>query len=326
MNSPQTRIRRVGWLVTLLWINIAQAQPDAGIQLPQLPTQVLAMPKTVIPASPTVEPITATHQGSHAAPGQSINTQTQRLVSMRSSSKTFDITVKPGINQVVPIALGHINRIVTPFDEPFVNTVSDATIEANENVLYIATRSEEPISLFIKPEAGDESYAISLTLAPKRIPPVQATLSIAESLSAPPVRPSKTAQRWEETQPYVAALRDLLHQLALKTIPNGYSLNRPQGRDELPTCLQPGMQFNFRSGQYLRGHHFVVAIGTAHNTSGRALEFNETQCVNGSILAVASWPHTRLKPDQHTEVFVVMEAVQPVRRGRARRSLIQGRR
>jgi conjugal transfer pilus assembly protein TraK len=37
------------------------------------------------------------------------------------------LQVTPGINELIPIAVGHLNRLVTPFDNPVVTTTSQAT-------------------------------------------------------------------------------------------------------------------------------------------------------------------------------------------------------
>ena len=54
-------------------------------------------------------------------------------------------------------------------------TVSRATTQVDGNAIYVATASEEPVSLFIT-EAGDTAMAISLTLAPRHIPPREVRL------------------------------------------------------------------------------------------------------------------------------------------------------
>jgi len=68
------------------------------------------------------------------------------------------------------VAIDHLNRIVTPFAAPQVRTVSQATTQVDGNAIYVATATEEPVGLFIT-EAGDSATALSLTLAPRHIPP-----------------------------------------------------------------------------------------------------------------------------------------------------------
>ena len=44
----------------------------------------------------------------------------------KTSAPPDTIRVKPGINQIVPIALGHLNRLVLPFDQPAIRTINPA--------------------------------------------------------------------------------------------------------------------------------------------------------------------------------------------------------
>ena len=45
----------------------------------------------------------------------------EESVAMVSSLE--DVVVQPGVNTIVPVAIGHLNRIVTPFENPIVQTV-----------------------------------------------------------------------------------------------------------------------------------------------------------------------------------------------------------
>ena len=85
------------------------------------------------------------------------------------------IRVSPGTTAIVEVAIDHLNRIVTPFASPQVRTVSPATTQVDGSAVYVATASEDPVSLFIT-EAGDTATAISLTLAPRHIPPREVRL------------------------------------------------------------------------------------------------------------------------------------------------------
>ena len=76
------------------------------------------------------------------------------------------------------MAIDHLNRIVTPFAAPQVRTVSQATTQVDGSAIYVATATEEPVSLFIT-EAGDTATALSLTLAPRHIPPREVRLVLA---------------------------------------------------------------------------------------------------------------------------------------------------
>lgn len=243
------------------------------------------------------------------------------IKAMQSSYKPFVINVEPGINQLIPIAKGHYNRIVTPFDTPFINTVSEATIDAHKNVIYVATNDDYPVTLFISPDVDDESMALSLTLAPKKIPPIEASLKLSEeTVSNIPVR--HKAKKWEESQPYVDTIVTAMKNLALGDIPDGYAMSKIKTGDSYPTCLQKDMKYDFARGQFLRGHNFNIVIGTIQNTSDSVKEVDEYACIDGSIVAASAWPNTILEPGAKSEMYVIMKKISRPVISRKRKSLL----
>ena len=87
------------------------------------------------------------------------------------------LKVTPGINELIPIAVGHLNRLVTPFDNPVVTTTSQATTSTHGKIVYVATADETPVTLYITP-GDNQDIALSLTLIPKRIPAREIHLSL----------------------------------------------------------------------------------------------------------------------------------------------------
>lgn len=221
-----------------------------------------------------------------------------------TASKGTHLTVKPGVNEIVPVAIDHLNRIVTPFSTPVVQTSSGATTNIKDNVVYVATNAETPVTMFIT-EEGSQSVAVSLTLLPQKIPPRELFVALDGALSNPAFVGSTKAEKWETSQPYVDTLRDLLRSVALGTTPQGYTLHNLEPGVPLPHCAQPGMEFDFRNGQILMGHKLSVSIGVARNVSGQPLEFREAACGDWDVAAVAAWPRNVLAPNERTEVYVV---------------------
>ncbi|WP_158006997.1 TraK domain-containing protein [Piscirickettsia litoralis] len=222
-------------------------------------------------------------------------------VPLRASSQ---VSLKPGMNEVLPIALGHANRIVTPFSSPKVIKMdSSTTIDIKDNVLYVATENPAPITLYIR-DAGSESVALSITLVPRRIPPQQYELNIKGQQHYN--FSNKKAQRWEESQPYIESLRLALRDTALGKVPSGYSLGKTQPNDALPHCAQPGLSFSFNGGQTIAGHHFKILVGTVHNATPNPIELKESSCGNWNVAAVAAWPNVFLTSGQSSEIYVVM--------------------
>lgn len=210
------------------------------------------------------------------------------------------VHIKPGVNEIVTIAQTHLNRIVTPFYKPFVKTVSDATTEIDGSVVYFATATEAPVTLFVM-EEGDQDSALSLTLIPKRIPPRELNL-IVDNASVTAKR-SFVAEKWEKSLPYVTVIETIFKDLALQKVPRGYQfITAPVG--SLPQCRQAGLEFDFTKGQTVSGHSLEVSIGTATNTSSSTIEFIEDLCGDWDIAAVSAYPLIVLNPGDETEVYV----------------------
>lgn len=225
------------------------------------------------------------------------------------------ITIRSGTTELLAVAEGHANRIVTPFAEPAVMTTSDAKFKISGNVVYVSTKS--PATIFITPK-GDESVAIPLALVPRRIPPREIRLEMPRggvwnaSFSAAAAMGNKKAQSWEESQPYVETLRGIMRDMALGTVPSGYQM-RDMDPGEAPTqCAGPvNLTFQFAGGQVMEGSHLQVVVGVVTNRSGSSIELAEPWCAAPNVAAVAYWPHNVLAPGQSTEVFVVRRPTLP---------------
>lgn len=231
------------------------------------------------------------------------------------------LVVQSGVNQIVPIALGHLNRIVTPFSQPVVETGSIADNKIQQNVVYIGTDREEPITVFIN-EKDDQSRAISLTLVPQRIPPRELFLSFADGFQMIGNYTNRNAEKWETSQPYIDTIRSLFRYIALGEVPQGYAISGITGNTSVPNCQMPGLSFDFSRGQLLMGHSLSVTIGVAHNVSNTPIEFKEAACGNWDVAAVAAWPRNLLKPNERTEVYIARKVQKSIGNTTKRPSLV----
>lgn len=217
---------------------------------------------------------------------------------------TKTLIVESGVNEIIPVALYHANRIVTPFAAPLVNTSSTEDISVVDNVIYVTPGSEFPVTFFIT-ETGSQDAAISLTLQPRKIPPRQITL-ILNSENVGMVS-TTAAKSWEEAQPYLKTIEELFRNLALSAVPSGYSfLAKPIG--ELPACRQAGLKVDFAGGQMVRGHHLNVYIGLATNVSAAPIEVDPSECADWNVAAATSFPKVVVTPGDTTEVYVAVKA------------------
>jgi conjugal transfer pilus assembly protein TraK len=252
-----------------------QAAEDPGIALPPVPRAVLLAandaPATIRHVSAEVPVEDAPEVGEAPAATLSLGPKT--------------IRVSSGTTAIVEVAIDHLNRIVTPFMSPQVRTVSRATTQVDGNAIYVATASEEPVSIFIT-EAGDTATAISLTLAPRHIPPREVRLVLTGGVvrtAAPTVRPPRPLAR--NDQPYVEHIASAFRALAQNRVPAGYEL-RKAGRGERVACRQPGLSAT--NAQVFEGRGLRILAAKVRNGGKQATVLEEHGCGAGSSTVVAA--------------------------------------
>lgn len=276
--------------------SIATAEPT----VPLIPVVPAAKVKANLPERPAPAPAPAAVKAQPVAlPMQAA------VVSQNTGAKgRTEVAMQPGVNSIIQVAQGHLNRIVTPYSSPKVTTSSQATTEIRDNVIYAGTNSDAPLTMFIT-DAGSEDQALSLTLIPRKIPPREVFLKL-DGAGDLGTHVSRRAEKWEESQPYVATIESLFRTLALGDVPPGYRLSQEaQGR--LPACRQTGLSFDFTSGQTVSGHNLIVHIGVAENTSPRTVEFVENTCGDWNVASVSAFPLNVLAPGERTEVYVAVK-------------------
>ncbi|AMK75481.1 MULTISPECIES: TraK domain-containing protein [Methylomonas] len=260
---------------------VSPSHPDLGIELPPVDASVLKAAQLQAAAS-------------NAVSTTSIGPQ--------------HILVKPGINELMPIAVGHLNRLVTPFEHPVVTTTSQATTSTKGKIVYVATADETPVTLYITP-GDNQDIALSLTLIPKRIPAREIHLDLDKDsyqlLNQWQRADSASRTTSQQEQAYISQLKTLFQDLGLQKTPAGYSLRAPKPQEQI-RCLQDRVQI--KTGQVLEGQDRLILVGLAKNTGGAMLEFDERSCATTQqdVLAISVWPNVVLKPQEATELYVVV--------------------
>ena len=218
------------------------------------------------------------------------------------------IQIKPGFNELMPIAVGHLNRLVTPFDNPVVTTTSQATTSSKGKIVYVATADETPVTLYITP-GDNKDIALSLTLIPNRIPAHEIHLSLDKDnyklLNKVQQQAKATTRPADHEQEYISHLKKLFRDLGLQKTPAGFSQRDP-GHAENIHCLQN--QIQIKTGQVLEGQDMLILVGVAHNSRAVTFEFDERSCATtkDEVLAVATWPKVVLAPNESTELYVAL--------------------
>jgi len=292
------------------------AAEDPGIALPPVPRALLLAANDA--------PARIRHVSAESTDKAPLNVGAGPAATLSLGPKT--IRVSPGTTAIVEVAIDHLNRIVTPFRSPQVRTVSPATTQVDGNAVYVATANEDPVSLFIT-EKGDTATAISLTLAPRHIPPREVRLVLTGGVvrsPAPSVKPPRVMTR--NDQPYVEHLATAFRALAQNRVPPGYRL-RKAGRKERVACRQPGLSVT--TAQVLEGRGLRILAARARNRGKHPIVLDEHRCVADAgtvVAAVAAWPKSRLAPGEQTEVYLALRPRESARGRDDRPSLLGGRR
>ena len=343
---PKSIFTPVALTVAIGYASMASA--NGPVQVPGLNMPVAASQTQAAPVAPTKQPeaektmpkaepesksrVIKVEKGDADIPPVPASVVSRQQAPAVPVETRQDVIVSSGTNTLIPISKGQINRLVTPFEDPQIQTVSDAEISTSGNVIYVTTNAPQPVTMFVTP-SDDESVAISLTLFPQEIPPIQANLIFAQSLPGGQVATtagsavaaatySGQAKKWERSQPYMETLRELMRELALGKLPKGYSFGKLISGDGIPACAQPGMSFDFSKSQLILGHDFRVYVAVAENISARTVEFDHGACSHPNRAAISSWPHEILEPGQKSEVFIVTRIPSEVPDSSSRPSLL----
>lgn len=243
-------------------------------------------------------------------------------------------TVARGQVGLTEIAVGHVNRVITPFAEPQVRTSSAAEIQASGSVLYVQPKDESPVSLFIT-EAGNEDFAINVTLVPRAIPPVEFFLDLDDNLARVlaaaaaqkaamtgqvPGAPQVASAPGMRSDPWLDRIKTVLATLAVGQVPPGLVETGP-GR--IPECLAgPGFRTDFQGAQWYHGQGFEAIVGRVTN-SGPDGVFAEFWCAGDAVAAVALWPSAEMRAGAAAEILILRQLDGPgTRPVRTRPSLI----
>lgn len=238
-----------------------------------------------------------------------------RSQDMPSTVETLD--VRPGVNTLIPVAVGHLNRILLPFENPKIRTVNTATTEVHGRVLYVAPADESPFSLYVT-EGESEDVAVSLTLAPGATAPREIRLrllgagarrSTSHKPSGSPFERPQTSSVAGEAR-YLSRIKQLIRNAANGQTPEGFTLRTPEKQERI-RC--PQLPLNVSTGQVLDGGSVKILIGAVKNATPRPQELDEPVCRRTApgTLAIAAWPRTHLSPGDSTELYVLIQSAPP---------------
>jgi conjugal transfer pilus assembly protein TraK len=315
-------ITRLALLVAVLAASAAQADP--AFEVPVVPCSLLdghcgaAASRSVLNgawAQPSQGGLIRTLMG---GPGRVGERNAAGVTPVALELGARHVTVSPGTTVLIEIAIGHLNRIVTPFASPVVHTVSPASTQVDGSIVYLATDTGEPLALYVS-DAPGSATALSLTLAPRYVPPREIRLTVPgynrrNPMASPPAEVTTGSSTMLANaampeirggaHPYVAGIVELLRAVAQGRVPPGYGVKKGAGTAKV-RCAE-GLKL--RKTQLTEDPASSVVTAAVRNASQGTLTIDQYACDidNRIIAALAAWPRKVLAPGEETEIFLVL--------------------
>jgi conjugal transfer pilus assembly protein TraK len=318
----------IGISLALILSSVALAQ-DATLPIRDASTvrEVPATPTEPrpVPGLPSAAPPASSASPEAAQLRQRVQAVEQRLASGSGAAIKPPppvIEARAGVNEIIPIGVGALNRLRTNFSRPQIKTVSDAMVQAEGGVIYAASNTEDPITLFVH-EYQRPEQALSLTLLPRSIPPIDIAVNLEGHEAIAIADVPEVAEKWEAGQPYVETLNDVMVALAGGTVPSGYGLEtlKHPMHPLMPHC-RFGQGVIVTPRQVLTGRNLLVLVSKVSNRSTWPIALDESQCMTDGVRAVAAWPRVSLASGQDTELFIVVQRPEEGRDQRHRPAVI----
>jgi len=207
-------------------------------------------------------------------------------------------------SEIIQISANFANRIATPFRAPKATGIIDTEVVVIEQAgqsLFVQSRSDAPIALFITDEALPNSPVLSVTLMPRPNLPPQTVVLQTQGVSLT----QDVHKKAEVSESYVGMLRDWLRLVAAGRAPRGYIDSSLRGAVGVvgPLIVRPTKRF---AGARFDIYHYVIEAGDKV-VEGSEVEIDEDSFNAEGVRAVAIFPRQRLARGDMTNVYVVSE-------------------
>lgn len=251
---------------------------------------------------------------------QSTKSKTESVLrSLREKKKeeptSVSLAMNSGENLVIPVAIKHPNRILTPFTVAKVFTTRTEEIKTDGSIIYATPSKDGPLTMFITDRDGDQSVSLSLTLVPSAMPPREIKLVFNSGGATGAgggtylTGNKKEARKFERRNSHYEQINSVMLALAKQEIPTGYNLRNPGPQDPAIICDIPGVVV--RTGQMLEGYSLKASVSVLSNPTDVPIQIKESACWQEGVLGVATWPSVEfLQPGEAVELYVLLEAVE----------------
>jgi TraK protein len=297
-----------------------KVMPEAGVRMVEKTTRKEVIEKMVPPSDEMI-------YGALKQQGQSETRSRVGSSSGGASDEAIVIEAIQGVNEIVTIGKSDLNRFVTPFEKIKVRTSAseeELVSVVDGNIVYLGATKRSGV--FITEVGSDR--AISLTLVPDDVPPRDIYIKLSRSGNIPSglTKTSKTTGKGGvggisstdsatgKSQSHVDFVKDVMREIALGKIPNGYTMMTPKMGEF--KCQMPG--FRMRLGQAIEGSANKIMVFRAENVGNKDAVVDEQYCYKRGVVAISAWPEVVVPPGEMTEIFVMtrMDDSAPATAGR----------
>lgn len=236
----------------------------------------------------------------------------------------IDITVKPGITQIVKISKDHLNRIITPFQNPILPTISDFDYTVSDNIIYISAKGTSPISAFIT-DKNNQKTSINVLLVPDNILAREVIFHIegmennSENLSTDALE-EMLKLNGSKTDNYLDQITNLMTEIAKGNVPTGY-VPAEVKRSKSPQC-----RFTQMESAPLQTYESInrrIIVYKVTNRAEKNQPITENACYRKGVVAVSAYPYVNLDPNQSTELYVLTDKNYTVENTQKREILVK---
>lgn len=273
------------------------------------------------PVAPGPAPVDGTAQQTGATVPASIQSAQPVVIPDRLPTQ---ITIFPGRTELLPVAVGHLNRFETPFEAPTVRTsANESTINLDFDQNFVYVEVTEPATLYIH-ERGHPDPAIVVSLIPRLIAPRQVRLSVPANLqkeidanraadakavaSALPVRvaTAKGSPPSSASSSQAAGPAGIMQSFGRGQVPAGFKQQSAAGFNIANFCSTgTGVNFSLKNGRAYASGQYVMLIAQA--TASRRVELQEIWCAaNPATVAVAFATRPVISKGKPTEVLILL--------------------
>lgn len=228
----------------------------------------------------------------------------------------------PGQPLSIPIAIGVLNRIVTPFEDAVVQTAAAEGKPLSDGpVILIAPGDAQPLSIVVS-EKVDPKQAMLITLVPTQMAARDVTVQIQgfqPKKASSDGSKAGSSNTQDAGSPRATRIKGLMRDLAKGRIPSGFSLGKGSGA--AAPCTLPG--FMATEAQLLTSSTLSIKVFSVLNLSTQDNELDPRGCSNPEHIGSAAWPLSRLRPGEKTELYLMVDTTNRESDLSARPSAIQ---